>query len=230
MGARNFFHKAGNFLSVSCLIFFLTNEVANAESILTEKCHVKGIPQKIEVYLEKSPKLQARKKSGKWIALDYVTTKKDVAAAYKCISGEMLNTYKKSKLEVALNFRNWLKVNKISFYAPANDFGWGNIFVNKIAEKYKINKYISDFNKGSVIVKESFVFDINGNISVGPLFYMVKMEEGFSKISNDWKFVEVNFDGTHVETNRSNPTATQKCIKCHGKRKNSDFLYFIKSN
>ena len=42
------------------------------------------------------------------------------------------------------------------------------------------------------IVKESFIFDINGYISVGPLFYIVKMEDGFNKASNDWKFVEVD--------------------------------------
>ena len=153
--------------------------------------------------------MKARKKSGTWIALDYIITKKDIAAAYKCISKEILNTYRKSDSRVALNFRNWLKVNKISFYAPANDFGWGNIFVNKIAEKYEINKYISDFSKGSIIVKESFVFATNGYISVSPLFYMVKMEKGFNIASNDWKFVEVNYDGTLVETNRSDPNTNE---------------------
>ena len=79
---------------------------------------------------------------------------------------EMLNIYKKSKLEVALNYRSWLRVNKIGFYAPANNFGWGNVYVNRISNKYKDNKYISSFDKESVIVKEIFLFDINGTISV----------------------------------------------------------------
>ena len=222
--------KAGTILSVYCLLCFSIFDITIAHSAVTKKCQIKGIPQKIEKYLENRPLLLARNISGKWIALDYVITEKDVVAAYKCISEEMLHIYKKSKLEVALNFRNWLRVNKISFYAPANDFGWGNVYVNRIADKYKENKYISSFDKGSVIVKESFVFDINGTISVGPLFYMMKMEKRFNKASNDWKFVEVDLDGTHVETVRSNPAATQNCIGCHGKRSNSDFLYFIKSN
>ena len=81
-----------------------------------------------------------------------------------------------------------------------------------------------------MIVKESFVFDIDGKITVGPLFYMEKMEKGFNKSSNDWKFVEVDLEGTYVETVKFNPAATQKCISCHGKRKKTDFLYFIKSN
>jgi hypothetical protein len=222
--------KAGTVLSIFCLLFiFLTFSALTANGAVTKKCQIKEIPKKIESYLDRSPHLKSRKKSGKWIALDYIISRKDVVAAYKCISEEMLNTYKKMGFRVALNFRNWLKVNEVSFYAPANDFGWGNIFVNKIAEKYKINKYISDFEKGSIIVKESFVFDINGYISVGPLFYMEKMEKGFNIESNDWKFVEVNYDGTLIETNRLDPKATQRCIKCHGKRKNTDFVYFIKS-
>ena len=222
--------KAGTVLSGSCFLFiFLTLSAVTANGAVTKKCHIKEIPIKIESYLDISPHLKARKKSGKWVALDYVITKKDLVAAYKCISKEILNTYTKIDFGAALNFRDWLKVNEVSFYAPANDFGWANIFVNKTAEKYKINKYISEFDKGSIIVKESFVFDINGYVSVGPLFYMVKMEEGFNTESNNWKFVEVSYDGTLVETNRSDPKATQRCIKCHGKRKTTDFLYFIKS-
>ncbi|MDC0033628.1 cytochrome P460 family protein [Alphaproteobacteria bacterium] len=214
---------------VFCLLVFLTLNSMTANGAVTKKCHIEEIPKKIESYLDISPHLRAREKSGKWVALDHVITKTNVVAAYECISKEIFDTYKNSDSRVTLNFRNWLKVNKVSFYAPANDFGWGNIFVNKIAEKYKINKYISDFNKGSIIVKESFVFDVNGYISVGPLFYMVKMEEGFNLASNDWKFVEVNNDGSLIETNHSDPKATKRCIKCHGKRKNTDFLYFIKS-
>ena len=222
--------KTGTILSVSCLLLFSTFDITIANSAVTKKCQINDIPQRIEKYLESKPRLLERNISGKWIALDYVITEKDVVSAYKCISEEMLHIYKNSKLQVALNFRNWLRVNKISFYAPANDFGWGNVYVNRIADKYKENKYISNFDKGSVIVKESFLFDINGGISVGPLFYMMKMEKGFNKESNDWKFVEVDLDGTHVETVRSNTAATQKCIECHGRKINSDFLYFIKPN
>jgi len=222
--------KAGSILLVSCLLFFSIFDVIISHSAVTNNCQIKSIPIRIQAYLENNSHLLGKNIIDKWIALDYVITENDVVAAYKCISEEMLNIYKKSKLEVALNFRNWLRVNKISFYAPANDFGWGNVYVNRIANKYKENKYISNFDKGSVIVKESFVFDINGTISVGPLFYMMKMEKRFNKASNDWKFVEVDLDGTHVETVRSNPAATQNCIGCHGKRSNSDFLYFIKSN
>ena len=107
--------KAGNFLTVSCLLFFSTYDVATAKGAVTKKCQIKGIPQKIEAYLDNSPHLQARKKSGKWIALDYVTAKTDVAIAYKCISAEMLNTYIKSKLEVTLNYRNWGRLINLVF-------------------------------------------------------------------------------------------------------------------
>jgi len=225
-----FLKSTGSILLVSCTLFFSIFDAIDSHSAATNNCQIKSIPIRIQAYLEKNSHSLGKNTIDKWIALDYVIAENDVVAAYKCISEEMFNTYKKSKLEVALTFRNWLQVNKISFYAPANDFGWGNVFVNKIADKYKKNEYVSSFDKGSVIVKESFVFDIDGKITVGPLFYMLKMEKGFNKSSNDWKFVEVGLDGTHVETAKFNPAATQKCISCHGKRKKTDFLYFIKSN
>jgi hypothetical protein len=214
---------------VSKGVFFAYFVVFVGMTAASADCRNDKIPKLIDEYMRGSPELQARPRSGKWIALDKVIDEHAVRAAYDCISETMLETYQRSKLDVPNIYRKWLRANEVSFYAPANDFGWANVFLNKKSEKYKINKYTSNFLPGSTIVKESFVFDISGNISVGPLFYMIKMEKGFNDSSNDWKFVEVNLDGTYAETLGINSDVTRRCIRCHGKRRETDFLFFIKN-
>jgi hypothetical protein len=221
--------KVTQYLLLCYLLLFSPHHESFSKEIESNICNVPKIPKKIQALIDISPKLQNTKNRGRWIALDRVITQSDLIYAYNCISENMLSVYKKSNSDVVLNYRKWLKVNKISFYAPANNFGWGNVFVNKIAEKYKLKKYISDFEKGSIIAKESFVFDLQGNILVGPLFYMVKMKKGFNEISNDWKFVEVGLDGSLIETIRSNKDLTRRCIQCHSTQRSKDFLYFIKN-
>ena len=227
MGVLKTHFKWTRVLVASCLVLCFGSGFELVMGGETDECVIEGIPRKIAAYIARSPQLKDQSISAKWIALDHVISKQDRVLAYDCISTAMHTAYKKSKLDVTFDYRNWIKVNANSFYAPANEFGWANVFVNKKAKKYMVNKYVSDFAKGITIVKESFVFDTNGKVSPGPLFYMVKMGKGFNEISNDWKFFEVDLNGNFVTTNHSDPSATGRCIKCHSKRKNHDFLYFI---
>ena len=193
------------------------------------ECKNYSIPDKIEEYISEHLHLRAKINIGKWVALDFVIDERDLRDAYSCISDEMLSAYKNSKLNITYKYRNWLRVNNISVYAPANDFGWANVFVNKPAEKYSENVFNSQFAAGSVIVKESFIFDVNGDISIGPLFYMEKMQKEFNPNSGDWKFVEVNVDGSYSETNGMGSETTVNCIECHSRRKDTDYLFFLSS-
>lgn len=191
-------------------------------------CIIPEIPQKIDGYIETNPYLKSKKNSGRWIALDKVISEKNLKTAYDCLSEYMLRVYQKNELEIPFKYRNWKRVNKVSFYAPANDFGWVNVFVNRQAEKYSLNRFSSKFTEGSIIVKEGFTFDISGRVDVGPLFYMTKMGKGYNKGSNNWKFTEVNVDGSYAETGGHNSELTIRCVKCHSRRKDSDYLFFLK--
>jgi len=212
---------AGNSILASCPYLFL-NSVAIAN------CAIPEIPQKINDYIEINPHLQVRKNSGRWIALDKVISIKDLKTAYGCLSEDMLRVYQKKKLEIPFKYRNWKRVNKVAFYAPANDFGWVNVFVNRKAEKYSLNKYTSEFDVGSIIVKEGYTFDISGRADIGQLFYMEKMKNGFNAGGNNWKYTEINADGSYAETGGHNTDLTKRCIECHDRRKDTDFLYFLK--
>tara|TARA_Y100001934_G_scaffold179274_1_gene212072 strand:- start:180 stop:728 length:549 start_codon:yes stop_codon:yes gene_type:complete len=170
----------------------------------------------------------ARGNRGRWVALDYVVTRRDIERAYDCIRDEMTRLYGKSGLPVAAAYHGLQRVNRHSFYAPANDFGWANLFVNAPAKRYGANEFTGVFAPGSTIVKESFVFDVDGSVGVGPLFYMIKMQPGFNAESGDWKFVEADLDDHVAETKGVNGEATARCIVCHGKRRTQDCLFFIK--
>ena len=202
--------------------FFFVNGVAVAN------CTAQEIPKKIDSYIKNKPYLESKKNSGRWIALDKVISTNDLKVTYECLSEEMLKSYQRRKLKVPLEYRKWDRVNDVSFYAPANDFGWVNVFVNSYARKYSLNRYTSKFKEGSIIVKEGYTFDISGRADIGPLFYMEKMKKGFNKDSNDWKFTEVNVDGTYAEMGGHNSELTKRCVKCHTRRKDSDFLFFLK--
>jgi hypothetical protein len=215
------FSWAGKAILASCPYLFV-NSVAIANCIIPE------IPKKIDNYIKENTYLQSKKKSGRWIALDKIISARDLEATYECLSDKMLKIYQKEQLEVPQKYRTWKRVNDVSFYAPANDFGWVNVFVNREADKYSLNKYTSEFKEGSIIVKEGYTFDISGRSDIGPLFYMEKMKQGYNEESNDWKFTEVNVDGTYAEMGGHDSELTKRCVKCHTRRKDSDFLFFLK--
>ena len=173
-----------------------------------------------------NPQLKTRGNRGRWAALDRILEQEDIRNAYTCMSKKMENAYKKSAMPVALKYRQWIKVNAESFYAPANDYGWANVFVNDSAKQYKKNKYTSNYIEGSVIAKESFVFNLDGTMEVGPLFYMEKMYDGFNSSSNDWRFIEIEANGITSISSRNDTITKQRCNNCHSKRSASDFLYF----
>ena len=220
--------KAVQGLILFCLFLSLLGTSGEASGERGNSCLSVNIPKKIDVFLKSRPDLKKLGKRGRWIALDYAIKPTDVREGYKCISSKMENAYKKSGLEVASHFRKWMKVNEKSFYAPANNYGWANIFVNDHASKYKLNRFVSKFTEGSIIAKESFVFDLEGRIEIGPLFFMVKMHDGYNPSANDWKFVEVELNGQSDSSDENASADNQRCIHCHSKRKSSDFLYFIK--
>lgn len=212
---------AGKVILASCPYLIIS-------SVSVANCIVSEIPKKIDNYIKENTYLQSKKKSGRWIALDKVISAKDLEDAYECLSDKMLKVYQNGKLDVPQKYRNWKRVNDVSFYAPANDFGWVNVFVNRTADKYSLNRYISEFKEGSIIVKEGYTFDISGRSDIGPLFYMEKMKQGYNEESRDWKFTEVDVDGTYAEMGGHNSELTKRCVKCHTRRQDSDFLFFLK--
>lgn len=63
---------------------------------------------------------------------------------------------------------------------------------------------------------------------MGPLFVMEKMPEGFSPESGDWKYTQIQPDGTLLgETQGVGDAAVHYCIACHAAVADQQHLYFV---
>jgi len=70
--------------------------------------------------------------------------------------------------------------------------------------------------RGGVLAKDSFTVTPDGKVSVGPLFLMEKMNAGFMKASNDWRYTLIMPNGQVVGTTRGKGSKNvQFCISCH---------------
>jgi hypothetical protein len=66
------------------------------------------------------------------------------------------------------------------------------------------------------------------SIVLGPLFVMEKMSPGFNYVTGDWRFTEIQSDGTlSGETNGRQSERVEYCIGCHLAEQQHDYLYFI---
>lgn len=70
--------------------------------------------------------------------------------------------------------------------------------------------------EGSILAKDSFSVDDQGNVAIGPLFLMEKMPSGFLEESGDWRYATIDPDGSVMELDPANITGVmQSCISCH---------------
>src|SRR3546814_19865281 len=84
---------------------------------------------------------------------------------------------------------------------------------------------------GGIIAKPSFTISPNGNVQLGPLFLMEKMEAGWHPESKNWRYTMVMPDGTVAgRTHGQNAEAVEFCVGCHASvAEVQDSLFFISS-
>jgi hypothetical protein len=97
----------------------------------------------------------------------------------------------------------------------------GGRFVSNYASKKARDAYgkfekVGTMPKGGVLAKDSFTVTPTGQISVGPLFLMEKMDAGFKKASGDWRYTLIMPNGQTVgTTNGKGSKNVAFCIGCH---------------
>lgn len=78
---------------------------------------------------------------------------------------------------------------------------------------------------GAILAKDSFAFSQTGEIVLGPLAVMEKMPAGFNELVGNWKFMQMQPDGSLLgETNGENAEGVQYCMGCHHAREDTDCL------
>ena len=116
--------------------------------------------------------------------------------------------------------------------APYRSSSHGNHYLNNYTNPagadYGLFEKASTFESGAILFKDSFSVGESGAIILGPLFIMEKMKEGFSPVSGDWKYIQIQPTGELLgETNGRGEKKVQYCISCHLSKEKQDHLYFI---
>ncbi len=136
--------------------------------------------------------------------------------------------YGLSEHPVALAYSEWPRLNTAPYLSATHGNKYINNFVNEIASGYSRFEEAGTLPVGSVIAKDSFSVTESHEILLGPLFIMEKMPEGFNELSGDWKYVQIQPDGTVLgETNGEGSEAVKYCIACHLAVEQQDHLFFI---
>ena len=81
---------------------------------------------------------------------------------------------------------------------------------------------------GAVLAKDSFGVTKRGEVRIGPLFTMVKMEKGFNEASADWQYVLITPKAKTIgATGGANAKKVNFCIKCHQSAEDWDQMFFL---
>ncbi len=79
-----------------------------------------------------------------------------------------------------------------------------------------------------MIAKDSFAVTQGREIVLGPLFVMQKMAPGFSPATGDWRYMQIQPDGTLLgQTGGPGSERVEYCIGCHLAVQRQDHLYFV---
>jgi len=141
----------------------------------------------------------------------------DAQKVYDCLKDDLHAGYMQGDkrwipAEFVADYRSWTPASKV----PANPGFHGGRFLFTYVSKPGDTEYLKfkdeDVNipAGTVIAKESFAVNDQGQVQKGPLFIMQKVEAGKSPETMDWYYMAVAPNGASMNV----PVMTA-CNKCH---------------
>lgn len=152
-------------------------------------------------------------------------------AAYNASKSAMGTAYATSGNATASEYLGWTRFNTAPYGSATHGGRMVNNYSNDIgAGEYGKFEDIGTMPVGSIIAKDSLVFDKNEMPSAGPLFLMEKMPAGFMSDYGDWKYTMIMPNGSvWGETLGKNSGGMQFCIDCHFAAEDYDYLFFLPS-
>jgi len=133
-----------------------------------------------------------------------------------------------SSNDIARGYSKWQRGNSKPYPSFSHGRRYLNNYLNDSALNYLEYENAGRLPVGAVIVKESFAVAQNGAFLPGPLFIMEKMPAGFSYVSGDWRYTQIQPDGSVTgSTNGQNASRVRFCVSCHLAAEKKDHLFFI---
>lgn len=155
-------------------------------------------------------------------------TDAEAAAAYACIEAELARGFGTSNEPGAKDYKSWTRVNTVPYESSTHGGRFVNNFANATGKSYGQFEKAGVMPKGTVLAKDSFGVDKTGAVMAGPLFTMVKMEQGFNANSHDWRYALIFPNGELMgATGGQNSDGLGFCIECHAAAATQDSLFFL---
>jgi hypothetical protein len=128
----------------------------------------------------------------------------------------MKAAYAKSDNKIAVSYGKWRRYSTNAYVSATHGGRYVQNFANKKAKAYGLYEQAGTFPVGAKLAKPSFGVKGNGSVSVGPLFTMEKMQAGFNKSSDDWRYAMIMPNGSVFgATKGKGSKKVEFCIGCH---------------
>jgi hypothetical protein len=155
-------------------------------------------------------------------------TDAEAKAAYDCLFEAMKAAYAKSDNAIAGIFAGWQTYSSQAYQSATHGGRYVMNFADERAKSYGTYEQGGPMPTGSQLAKPSFEAKPNGQVVVGPLFIMEKMQQGFSETSGDWRYTMVMPNGAVFgTTNGAGADKVEFCIGCHQAGAERDSLLFM---
>lgn len=152
----------------------------------------------------------------------------EAAQIYDVVREALQKGYRLSDDSIADEYQSWTRYNTAPYLSVTHGNHYLNNYANATAQAYGRFEQAGKMPVGSIIAKDSFTVTESREIVLGPLVIMEKMPQGFNYVSGDWKYTQIQPDGTLLgETNGRGSERVDYCIGCHLTVENQDHLYFV---
>ena len=152
----------------------------------------------------------------------------EASEVYAIVNDALRAGYGHSGLAIARAYQGWQRYNTAPYFSLSHGNHYLNNYANAKASAYGMFEQAGKLPVGAIIAKDSFSVATSREIVLGPLFIMEKMPAGFNDVTGDWKFIQIQPDGTLLgETRGTGAERVEYCIACHLAAVKHDHLYFV---
>lgn len=149
---------------------------------------------------------------------------------YDCIEAKIVAAYGKVEgIPGVPEYRDWTVVSTVPFISRTH----GRMFINHIVSPEAEPLYRQwegmrgqALPAGSILAKESFLVDANGQARPGPLFLMEKAPASEASNTDGWIYTQIFVDGRFERTGGPGSRRMQFCHDCHGAVMDQDAMFF----
>lgn len=140
----------------------------------------------------------------------------EAAAAHRCAKSAMVAAYTESGIANARNYATWTVYSTVPYTSATHGNRYVNNFANPAGAEYGKFEQGARLPVGSVLAKDSFVVNARGEVVIGVLSLMEKMEAGFNPEFGDWRYTMILPTGAVVgTTGGAGAKDVAFCAGCH---------------